>query len=159
MIALARLVEECVVAGLNDVDADRLLRLARGILGDYHEAEDAVQDALVIAWKHWGQLRDTDRRDAWLMRICVRRCLRMRSRLPPMPVESVPEAPAPDDARWAEWDGAFARLSPQQRAVVLLHYRLDYTLDEAAHAMGCRPGSARRHLSRALERLRKEIER
>jgi RNA polymerase sigma factor (sigma-70 family) len=66
-------------------------------------------------------------------------------------------AAAPDE-RWVDWDAAFGHLSRQQRAVVILHYRHELTLDEAASLMGCRPGSARRHLSRALIRLRKEIE-
>lgn len=51
-------------------------------------------------------------------------------------------------------DEAFARLSRQQRAVVVLHYQYGYTLDECSVLMRCRPGSARQHLARALRRLR-----
>jgi RNA polymerase sigma-70 factor (ECF subfamily) len=54
-------------------------------------------------------------------------------------------------------DGAFAALSRQQRAVVVLHYLYGYTLDECSQYMGCRPGSARQHLARALSRLRETL--
>jgi RNA polymerase sigma factor (sigma-70 family) len=56
------------------------------------------------------------------------------------------------------WDGAFAVLSRQQRAVIALHYYHGYTLDECAGLMGCGPGSARQHLARALRRLRETID-
>jgi len=143
--------------------AAELLRLAIGILGDRGEAEDAVQDALLMAWKSWDQLRDPGLRSAWLTQICVRRCLRVRHgllrRRADRPESEMAHLTAVPDDRWAEWDAAFARLSRQQRAVVILHYRHEFTLDESATLMGCRPGSARRHLSRALVRLRREIER
>jgi RNA polymerase sigma factor (sigma-70 family) len=52
---------------------------------------------------------------------------------------------------------AFAVLSRQQRAVIVLHYLYGYTLDECSEYMGCRPGSARQHLARALSRLRENL--
>ena len=47
---------------------DRVYRLAGLLLGDAHEAEDAVQDALVIAWRSFESLRETDKFDAWFDR-------------------------------------------------------------------------------------------
>jgi RNA polymerase sigma factor (sigma-70 family) len=139
-----------------------LLRLASSILGDHAEAEDAVQDALLQAWKSWGQLRQPERRSAWLTQICVRRCLRIRvgliRRRADGPDSDIATQAVATEQTWADWDASFRRLSRQQRAVVILHYQYQFTLDEAAAMMGCRPGSARRHLSRALVRLRKEIE-
>ena len=53
---------------------DRLYRLAGLILADAHEAEDAVQDALVVAFRGYDRLRDPQRFDAWLDRILVNGC-------------------------------------------------------------------------------------
>src|SRR5450756_826436 len=64
---------------------DRLLRayrLAGLVLRDPSEAEDAVHDAAIQAWLHWGELQDRDRLDAWFDRILVNVCrarLRRRS--------------------------------------------------------------------------------
>jgi RNA polymerase sigma-70 factor (ECF subfamily) len=137
-----------------------LLRLAQAILHDPAEAEDAVQDVLLLAWRSWDQMRDPSSLRAWLTTICVRRCLRMRislvHRRQQVSDKMVHQVPVLDSESWVTWDWAFAGLSPRQRAVVSLHYRHGYTLDECAHIMGCRPGSARQHLFRALARLRKE---
>ena len=62
-------------------NSQSLYSLARAILGDQQEAEDAVQDTMEIAWRSWRSLRDPQRRSAWLKRICVRRCLRVKRRL------------------------------------------------------------------------------
>src|SRR5260370_18127387 len=83
-----------------------LLSLARAILGDRQEAEDAVQDTMELAWRSWRSLRDPERLNAWLKRICVRRCLRVKPRLfgllplreqdpDPRPTPPTDPAPAP----------------------------------------------------------------
>jgi DNA-directed RNA polymerase specialized sigma24 family protein len=53
---------------------DRLFGIARRILRDVELAEDAVQQALVIAWRELPRLRDPDRFDAWLQRTLVHAC-------------------------------------------------------------------------------------
>ncbi len=54
---------------------DRLFAIAQRILRDVDRTEDAVQDALVIAWRDLPGLRDPDRFDAWLHRLLVRSCV------------------------------------------------------------------------------------
>ena len=140
---------------------DHLLRVACSILRDPVEAEDAVQDALVLAWRKWDQVRDPEQRRSWLTSICVRQCIRLRLPLLRRRGEkadaALSETPAAEAENWSDWDAAMAKLSPKQRAVIVLHYRYRYTLDECAELMGCGPGSTRQHLSRALAHLRKEI--
>ena len=56
------------------IAGDRLVAIAYRILRDLHRAEDAVQVALVDAWRDLPTLRDADRFEAWLTRILVRAC-------------------------------------------------------------------------------------
>jgi RNA polymerase sigma factor (sigma-70 family) len=55
------------------------------------------------------------------------------------------------------FDRAFRELSPPKRAVFALHVHYGYTVDECAATLGCRPGTARSHLGRAVAKLRKEF--
>ena len=66
--------DEDAYAGLMAIAGDRLLAIAYRILRDLHRAEDAVQVALVNAWRDLPTLRDADRFEAWLTRILVRAC-------------------------------------------------------------------------------------
>jgi RNA polymerase sigma factor (sigma-70 family) len=52
---------------------------------------------------------------------------------------------------------AFRKLSPSQRAVITLHLYHGLTVDQCAEVVGCRPGTARSHLARAVAKLRKEL--
>ncbi|MEA2647544.1 MAG: hypothetical protein QOE92_2627 [Chloroflexota bacterium] len=136
-----------------------LFAMAFTILRDRGEAEDAVQATMENAWRAWGSLRDPARRRAWLRRICVRECLRSRRRLALW--STTAREPEAAGEAWADndidLDAAYRSLSRQQRAVVTLHYQHGYPLDECADLMGCRPGTARSHLARALASMRKEL--
>jgi DNA-directed RNA polymerase specialized sigma24 family protein len=66
--------DEEAYPGLMAMAGDRLLAIAYRILRDLHRAEDAVQIALVNAWRDLPTLRDADRFEAWLTRILVRAC-------------------------------------------------------------------------------------
>jgi RNA polymerase sigma-70 factor (ECF subfamily) len=110
------------------VEGGRLYALAFSVLGDRSEAEDAVQDAMERAWKHWRQLHDPAKRRAWLTTICLRRCFTLRRRL--QVIRSDRSLDADDAPRLSVHGGvsdtdlaqALARLSPKQRAVIGLHY-------------------------------------
>jgi RNA polymerase sigma-70 factor (ECF subfamily) len=145
------------------VHTPRLLGIALAILRDPAEAEDAVQESWELAWRSWDSLRDPDARGAWLRRICVRRCLRRQRRLRAVwraqsGVEVETAAAVCDGYAAVEWELALRRLSVRQRAVVVLHYQFGYTLDECAAQLGCRPGTVRQHLARALARLRSTLD-
>ena len=140
-------------------EGGRLFAVAYSVLRDAQEAEDAVQETMELAWRSWDSLRDPSKRGAWLRQICVRRALRSRRRLFPRlwlaETDHVHGAPPTDPD--PDLDRGYRRLSRQQRAVVTLHYEYGYTLDECASLIGCRPGTARSHLARALASLRKEL--
>jgi DNA-directed RNA polymerase specialized sigma24 family protein len=60
---------EAAFVALADVHLDRAYRLARAILRDAVEAQDATHDAFVRAWQHWDTLRDPGRFEVWFDRI------------------------------------------------------------------------------------------
>ncbi|MEV5344115.1 RNA polymerase sigma factor [Streptomyces achromogenes] len=93
-----------------------LLALARCMLGDPQDAEEAVQDAFVSAWRRLPEYRHGAEFRTWMHRITVNRCLTMRRhRPPPLPLDAVAERAAKDawsqPARSAEQDAATAALS------------------------------------------------
>jgi RNA polymerase sigma-70 factor (ECF subfamily) len=147
------------------LDGARLLGLAFSILRDAGDAEDAVQETMVRAWRAWDSVSDPERRGAWLTRICINHCLHRRRRAAGRWLLSsdadgqVPEAVASPsfDERDLDIDRACRRLTAQQRTVITLHYHHGYGLDECADLMGCRPGTVRSHLARALTTLRREM--
>ena len=152
------------------VSIGRLYVVARLILRDDKGAEDATQEALVAAWRRLDGLRDPDRFEAWLHRLLVNACYReaRRSRrrgsieihVEPL---AMPEASlAPDgDFDLADRDQlerGFRRLDVDQRTVLVMHYYLGFSLDEAADALGVPPGTVRSRLHRAINAMRAALE-
>lgn len=93
-----------------------LLTLARCMLGNPQDAEEAVQDAFVSAWRHLPEYRHRAEFRTWMYRITVNRCQTMcHRRPPPLPLDTVAEPAAGDawsqPARTAEQDAATAALS------------------------------------------------
>ena len=131
-----------------------LFRAALAILGDVHEAEDAVQDTFLRYLEKRPEFRDRGHEKAWLLTVAANRCksvLRARRRHPS--VELLDVYPAPDRSG-RELMEAILALPANQRAAVHLHYYEGYTTGEIARILGQRPGTVRSHLSRARENLR-----
>lgn len=143
-------------------ESGRLFGIAYTILQDVHEAEDAVQEVSLRAWRAWSRTADHPSPRPWLTRICVNHCLTRRSwmrRRRNRTAELLPSLQAPErEANDPVLAAACARLSRQQRAVVFLHYHYGYQLNECADLMGCGRGSVRTHLHRALTTLREVLE-
>jgi RNA polymerase sigma-70 factor (ECF subfamily) len=159
-------------AGRGDHDAfavlataasSRMDAAARLILRDRELAHDAVQNALVRAWRDLPGLRDPDRFDAWLHRLLVNSCLdeaRRRRRRPiEVEIQPIDEPVAGDEVRrLADRDlveRALARLDPEYRALVVLHYYLGYPLPDAAASLGISLPAAKSRLHRAMDGLRR----
>jgi RNA polymerase sigma-70 factor (ECF subfamily) len=145
----------------------RLTTVARLILRDDEQAADAVQEALVDAWRGIRGLRDPDRLDAWLHRLVVRACgrqVRGRRRRSRHEIRLDPDAgfpvPAHEPAfeRFDRIDRALRRLSADQRAVLVLTYFLDLPLADSAAILGVPLGTAKSRLSRSHDALRAAIE-
>jgi RNA polymerase sigma factor (sigma-70 family) len=146
---------------LVDTEAGRLYRLAIAIVDDPTEAEDAVQETMVIAWRRWPSLQDMSNTSAWLTRVCVRECIRQRRlrrrRTGGPSFEERPFQLSDLGERLMDLHRAYQHLSARQRAMVTLHHHDGFTVDECAVFLGCRPGTARSHLGRAMAKLRKEL--
>jgi RNA polymerase sigma-70 factor (ECF subfamily) len=88
-----------------------LYRLAARVMGDPTEAEDALQEALLDAWRRIGSFRGDSAFGTWMYRIVVNRCAGMLRRRTPVPVEEPAETPAPDSPEGAaELDAGLAAL-------------------------------------------------
>jgi RNA polymerase sigma-70 factor (ECF subfamily) len=148
---------------LLDAQRRRLYGIAYSILRDHGEAEDALQEALLKAWRGWDRVRSESARPTWLARICVNHCINRRRGLRVRGIHNPmsDREPAPSDPRFGgrlvDLDRSYLRLSPRQRAAVFLHYHHGYSIDECADLMGCGSGSVRTHLARAIASMREEM--
>ncbi len=153
-------------AALVHASLGRMNALARLILHDASLAEDAVQDALVDAWRDLRGLRDPDRFDAWLRRLLVNACYshaKRRSQRRVREIQVTPwDRPASIDAERSlevrdELEGALRRLPVHQRTLLVLIYYLDLPIAEAAETLGVPLGTVKSRLHRAIDALRAEL--
>jgi RNA polymerase sigma-70 factor (ECF subfamily) len=147
---------------------DRLHRTARLILRSDDLAADAVQEALVAAWLHIRAVRDPERFDAWLYRLVVRACYRearqnrrrqavLEIRLAPLTKPDAPDVAGPAADR-DQLERGFRRLSPEHRAVLVVHFYLGMTEREAAAVLDIPIGTVKSRLSRAMQALRAALD-
>ncbi len=144
---------------------DRLYAVARLILRTTDLAEDAVQEALVRAWRQLPSLRDPDKFDAWLHRLVVNACADQGRQLRrwSQQVRTLPlDASISDDtgsvADREQLERGFSRLKPDQRAVVVLHYYSGFSAAEIAGILGIPEGTARSRLHYSTAAMRAALE-
>jgi RNA polymerase sigma-70 factor, ECF subfamily len=140
----------------------RLYAIARRILRDGYAAEDAVQDALVKAWREIQGLRDPGAFDAWLHRLLVNACndhaRRTRRRpveLPALPIDRI--EPRDDLAQLADRDElerAFLELSVEHRAVLVLTHYVGLPANEVSRILGIPPGTVASRLHYGARAMR-----
>jgi RNA polymerase sigma-70 factor (sigma-E family) len=137
-----------------------LLRAARALTGDPHEAEDLVQNALAKAFASWRRIRgDAEpyvRRIMYHDHISWWRRLRRR---PETLVPVVPDRAEPADRAAGTELGPAVRaallsLPPRQRAVLVLRFLEDLSTEQTGRVLGCRPGTVTSQTNRALAKIR-----
>jgi RNA polymerase sigma-70 factor (sigma-E family) len=143
----------------------RLHRLAYLLCADAHQADDIVQAALTSLYLGWRRASKADSLDAYVNRIVVRRYLdekrRRWSRV--LLGDALPDVPAADGAGGIEQRdelvNALRALPEGQRAVLVLRFLGDLSVEATAEALGCSAGNVKSQSSRGLATLRGVLQR
>jgi RNA polymerase sigma-70 factor (ECF subfamily) len=148
---------------LVDRHYDRCARIAVRILGNREDAEEAIQDAFLRAFKALGDYEDRERFSAWLTRILVNQCRTVLARsrrrdslfidVDPTGIHFVAEQDH-GDGRWPELEHVLARLPAEQREAIVLKYADDLTYEEMSKITGAGESALKMRVQRAFARLR-----
>jgi RNA polymerase sigma-70 factor (ECF subfamily) len=147
--------------------SNRLYGIAWRILRDQYLAEDALQQALIAMWNGMPQLRDPDRFDAWTYRLIVRAATAESRRTKRIPTTTLladdaePSRAADEIRAVADRDAlerGFSRITPEQRAVLVLQHYAGLSQAEIADVIGVPIGTAGSRLHYAARALRAAIE-
>ena len=167
LVQLAQRGDRDAFAVLVRTHGDRLFGVARRILRDIDLADDAVQQALVVAWRELPSLREADRFESWSTRILVRICFQLSRATRRAAVQLVPldvaiepmTADAADAvARRDLLERGFRRLPPEQRAILVLRHYVGLEPSEIAETLGIPAGTVRSRLHYAHREMRAAIE-
>ena len=166
LVEAAQRGDQSAFVDLVRLHGDRLFAIAQRILRDVDRAEDALQDALVIAWRDLPSLRDPDRFEAWvhqlLTNVCISQAVRERRRITQLRLLPHDQEAAPDDllsiADRDQLDRGFRRLTPNERAILVLHHFVGYTLAEVAEVLGIPAGTVRSRLHHAHRAMRAALD-
>jgi len=153
--------DEAAFAVLVQRHAPALIRLATSLLGTAAEAEDAVQDAFLSAWRRLPEFQGRAAFGTWMYRIVTNRCLNvLRARRPVAPLEAAGEVPAAEHtvspARITEGRDAVRELrdaldllSAEQRACWVLRELDGRSYEFVADAVGISQEAVRARVFRA----------
>lgn len=136
----------------------RLIGVLVSIGGSRADAEEVAQDAYVKLLARWDSIRRYDDPDAWVRAVAVRTLI---SRLRRQQVANRALARftgRPDTVRGPDGDAldvaaALARITPDQRAVVVLHHVMDLPVEQIADELQVAPGTVKSRLARARQAL------
>jgi len=139
-----------------------LRRLAYLLCQDWHQADDLVQDAITRLYVRWNRARAVEHVDAYARTVLVREFLIKRRsgwarRVTTGPVPDRP-GPSVDHDAAVDLRAALAGLPPRQRAVVVLRFYCDLTIDQAAEVLGCSAGTVKSQTAKGLDALRRALE-
>jgi RNA polymerase sigma-70 factor (ECF subfamily) len=146
---------------------DRLWAVALRTTGDPEDAADALQEALISAFRRAGSFRGDAQVTTWMHRIVVNACLDRMRRRRTHATEPLPEDedrlrevgdvegsdPAEQSERRADVMAALATLPDEQRAALVLIDMEGYSVEEAAQILDCAPGTVKSRCSRGRARL------
>jgi RNA polymerase sigma factor (sigma-70 family) len=150
---------------LADDHLDASYRLARAILRDPGEAQDATHDALLQAWNKWSTLRDESVFAQWFDRILINLCrnrLKRASRWETSDISGEVAIATGDPYRQADdrdlLGRAIGTLSPDHQVVVALRYYRDLQVEQIATRLGIPAGTVQSRLHYALKQLHRLID-
>ena len=137
---------------------DALYRVACAYLRQEADRNDAVQEALLKAWKNLPRLREEAYFRTWLIRILIRECVNIqRSQKRTLPVEKVPEKRTEDTKKDTSLRDAILALPDKLRIVIVLHYMEEYPVEDMARILRVPKGTVCSRLSRAREQMKEYL--
>lgn len=155
---------------LYDIHASSLFKIALLMTGSREDAEDALQDAFVNAWKAIGSYREGTEFRAWLVTILLnrvrswrRRIARRTARVRLVPLdkpgpEPSYEDPARDPVESVQLLSALQKLGTRPRSIVVLRFYSGLSVPEIANAVGCPEGTVKSDLHRSLKTMRAHMD-
>jgi RNA polymerase sigma-70 factor (sigma-E family) len=142
--------------------SSRLLGTAYLLCGNWHTAEDLTQTALAKVYASWPRISSKDAAPAYARRTLVNSYLadRHRKRWREVLTGELPEVPAaaPDSETRLALTDALAMLPPRARAIVVLRYWEDMSVEQVALLVGCSVGNVKSQSARGLDKLRQLLE-
>ncbi|MEP6991650.1 MAG: RNA polymerase sigma factor [bacterium] len=148
---------------LVDRHYDRCARVAFRILGNREDAEEAIQDAFLRAYRALGSYENREHFSAWLTRILINQCRSVLSKVrrsEALFIELEPglmggfAAQEADDGSWPDLERALARLPADQREAIVLRFADDLTYEQMARVTGAGESALKMRVQRAFARLR-----
>lgn len=142
---------------------DALRRTAYLLCRDWHTADDLVSTAAVKLYRHWGRVREVENLDGYVRRVLLR-CWLDEQRRPwrrERVTDVVPDRPQPPEdvpGRLAVLD-LLARLPARKRAILVLRFYCDLSVEETAEVLGCATGTVKSQTTRGLDLLRTALAR
>jgi RNA polymerase sigma-70 factor (sigma-E family) len=138
--------------------ATQLFRLAFLMCGDWHEAEDLVQTTLASLFVAWNRVRRRGSMDTYARRVLVNAFISQRrlKRSRELPIAQIADvrAPAVDAGLRLTLVAALRTLPPRSRAVVVLRYLEDHSIESVAELMDATPAAVKSLNTRGLTQLR-----
>lgn len=131
--------------------------------GDRELARDVAQETLGKATANWRKVRNLDVPEAWLHRVAINlvnshfRRKKAESRANEKISGRASRTPEHDSADALAVRAALGALSERQRLAILYRYFLDYSVQQAAEAMGCNEGTVKKLTRRAIEAMRPQL--
>lgn len=151
-------------AGFEDfyrAERGRLYRALSLTLRDPDLAGEAIDEAMVRAYQRWGRVRQYDRPAAWVYRVALNTAISSSRRLRrSVPVAEVADRPGASDPQPADDQlaRALAALPTKQRAVLVMRFHLDWSVEQIAATLGVPGGTVKSRLHRGVASLRAALE-
>jgi RNA polymerase sigma-70 factor (ECF subfamily) len=146
------------LAALITARSARWYRACLRITGRPALAEEAVQEALLKAWRHRDSFRGDAEADTWVHRIAVHAAIDLMRREPDIVLAEVPDTGSPGGERahqlGHDLNAAMQALSPLERTVFVLKHHEQWSLAEIAEQLGCSVDSVKQGLFRGVRKLR-----
>jgi RNA polymerase sigma factor (sigma-70 family) len=165
-VEAARAGDQVAFGRLIDRETRWVYGLANVVLGNQMEAEDAFQEACMLAWRDLPKLKDPSRWRAWFRRLATNAILEHGRRMGRRPrvsqIDPADEPASADPTRHVDDRDLLLRamgsLNVDERTLIVLRYGRDLTVADAAVVLGIPLGTAKARLHRSIEKLRRQLE-